>query len=141
VCDPLADPAFVDLTKRPIPVTPSLRSALDGGRTFVNPMVTQAGGDEAHPSREGRLFQIKSVIVAPLVARGTPIGILFVTRRKRATDAAFDASNVELVEALAHHAALALANARLIGALDSVERARAHERSIIDTVQAPLVLV
>lgn len=137
--DPAGDPTLARLAAVPIPITAPLRSALDHPRAYVEELASQRGIDEVHPESTGAP-RIARVLIAPLVARGAALGCIFVVQRA-GDGAPFTPDDVELVDALAHHAALALANARLLTSLEAVERARAHERSIIDTMAAPLLLL
>lgn len=139
--DPLGDATFAQFAAYPIPIGPALRDALDRQRAYVEELVTQESIDEAHNRAAP---PVTRVLVAPLVARGAALGCLFVVQRaagEAPPPEPFTTEDVELVDALARHAALALANARLLTSLDAVERARAHERSILDTVDAPLLLL
>ncbi|MBX3233987.1 MAG: PAS domain S-box protein [Labilithrix sp.] len=138
--DPRDDETFKRLGAVPIPITAKLREALDASRAYIEPIASPEGVTEAHPS-EGASIRLESVLVAPLVARGKALGFLFVVRRHGDPGAGLTDDDVEVVDALACHAALALSNARLLRELDSIERARSHERSVLDTVSAPLVLL
>lgn len=135
--DPSDNATFAKFAGAPIPLTESLKNALDHQRAYVDEVVTQKGIDEVH---SGVTQRVTRVLIAPLVARGSALGCLFVVQH--APDAApFSEEDVETVDALARHAALALANARLMSSLEAIERAREHEKSILDTIVAPLILL
>lgn len=135
---PRNDPRFRAHAERSIPMSPELAAMLDRRHAFHDVTVTQRGVDEAHPDSGARAP--KSVIIAPLVAREQKLGFLFVVQPAGDTRDISE-EDVDLVEGVARHAALAISNARLMSSLEAVERARAHERSILDTVSAPLLLL
>ncbi|RMG48416.1 MAG: GAF domain-containing protein [Acidobacteria bacterium] len=62
-----------------------------------------------------RLFSIRAVACVPLRHRGEPVGALYVD--SRTPGRRFDEEDIRFLEALAHHAALALENARAFEAL------------------------
>lgn len=136
--DPSGDPTFAKLARATIPVTEALKGALDHQRAYVEEIVTQQGIDEVHPG--GGAQRVIRVLIAPLVARGAALGCLFVVQHT-ADATPFTEEDVELVDALARHAALALANSRLMTSLEAVEHAREHEKIILDTILTPLVLL
>jgi PAS domain S-box-containing protein len=128
--DPAGSPMFARFAGSPIPVTAALKDALDHQRAYV----------EDHPLVTAGAPPVTRVLVAPLVARGAALGCLFVVQQ--APDAApFRPEDVELVDALARHAALALANARLMSSLETLEQVHQQERTILDTILAPLLLL
>jgi PAS domain S-box-containing protein len=135
--DPSGSPLFARFAGAPIPVTEALKDALDHQRAYVEEIISQKGINETH-GRAGP--PVTRVLIAPLVARGAALGCLFVVQQ--APDAApFGPDDIELVDALARHAALALANARLMSSLETLEQVHQHERTILDTMLAPLLLL
>lgn len=137
--DPKGDPTFRQLASVPIPVNAVLRGALERQHAFID-VIAQRQIDEVHPTAASTGQPVARVLVAPLVAHGTALGFLFVVERA-GDPAPLGPSDIETVDALARHAALALANARLFSSLEALERAHMHERTILDTVAAPLLLL
>lgn len=98
-------------------------------------------------------LDIQSLAIVPLRTRGETLGALFVVRRRG--DEELRAADIALVEGLATHAALAVANARLLAQLEEAsedrqrtesslaeaELRRAREKSIVDTISQPLVVL
>ena len=82
-----------------------------------------AGG----PDRVVEEVSIRSMVVAPLVSAGEVFGALGTFSRELD---AFTAPQVALVRALADHAAIAMANARLIGELDRSRAALARQADV-----------
>ncbi|MBX3216814.1 MAG: PAS domain S-box protein [Labilithrix sp.] len=146
------------IAARPIPLAraAALREALASGESAL---FDRTAGDEPdaqleEPVRSAtRALGLQSVVVAPLVAREETYGILFIV--SRGENAALLRADRELAEGLAHHAALAISNARALqrltreiearervqSSLASAELARQHEKSIVDTVPHPLVVL
>jgi hypothetical protein len=72
------------------------------------------------------IFGISSVAAAPLLARGTVIGVLSVAR-SGAEDRPYDADDLRMLQDLADRAALAIDNARLYRSLEDRVAARTAE--------------
>ncbi|HVH42628.1 MAG TPA: PAS domain-containing protein, partial [Labilithrix sp.] len=151
-------PSITTLASKPLVLEGSsvLRNALAGGKSVL--MVEIPTDELTMPFEEAdrdvaRGLDIRSVIVAPLSARGETFGALFILQRGPGT--ALDHLDLELGEALATHAALAISNARMLeqlsrevderkqmqSSLAMVELARQHEKSIVDTISQPLVVL
>lgn len=160
--DPAPEGSELHVSGRaPIPVAavPGMAAALTEGKTLLTRnvapenyrAVTAPLTEDARRALEGA--RITSSITAPMHARGECIGMLFVV--SRAKDRQLEERDREIVEAIASHAALTLANARTIAQLTSeieerrraetslaaTERARAYQRSIIDTLSHPLLVL
>jgi PAS domain S-box-containing protein len=97
----------------------------------------------AHMSSEG-IAQLRRVgttglLVLPLAARGEMLGVLWILRRGH-RHPPLDELDLEIVQDLANHAALAILNARLIQRLEHSERLRAaeeravHASSLLDAI-------
>src|SRR6185437_10643004 len=106
--DPAGDAGFAAATRVTIPLSPPLRSALDRGHAFVQPFAAPAEIEADHASPAQRVA-VESVLVAPLVARGNALGLLLIIRR-HANGPTFEPDDIDLAEALSHHAAVAIAN-------------------------------
>ncbi|MBX3264298.1 MAG: PAS domain S-box protein [Labilithrix sp.] len=147
-----------ELASRPIVLASSaaLRGALASGESLLlaETRIDERAVELEEPLRSAaRALAIKSVIVAPLVARKETYGVLFIV--SRGEDAALHHVDRELAEGLARHAALAISNARTLqrltleiearervqSSLESAELARQYEKSIVDTVYHPLVVL
>jgi PAS domain S-box-containing protein len=135
--DPQDSPVFQALGSRKIPVAGKIKEALEHQQAYVDELAPTV--QDAHPNSRTDVA-LKAILVAPLVARNEPLGFLFVIQRDDGSRA-FTTDDIDLVDGLARHAALALSNSRLVSSLAINERARAHERSILDTVLAPLMLL
>ncbi len=160
MCDPVdgKSSAMSAAAARPLAVaeSPVLQELLTTGRSFL---VAEAPTDEVtrpfEPSGRAAVaaLGIRSIIVAPLHARGRTYGALFVVRRGSSTTLARD--DLDLAEALARHAALAISNARMLqeltreveqreraqSSLEIAEVARQYEKSIVDTISHPLLVL
>lgn len=100
-----------------------------------------------------RALRIRGVALAPLRAGNETLGVMFVIQRGESEP--LEHADLELVEAIASHAAIAISKARMLSELtkqtrerkraeDSLtiaEVARAYKRSIIDTVFQPLIVL
>ncbi|MBN1287963.1 MAG: GAF domain-containing protein [Anaerolineae bacterium] len=64
-----------------------------------------------------QLHNLRSIMAAPLRARGRPIGVVYVDNRIR--EGMFDPGELALLEALAHQAGVAIDNARLFATTDA----------------------
>jgi PAS domain S-box-containing protein len=105
------DPSFTAAWKRnPIPLErePLSRAALESGRPVV---VSDALTDPRTDKAAVALFGDRSLLVAPLIARGQALGTLFVNHVRR--QYAFTPEDVEIIQAIATWAAMAIDNARL----------------------------
>ena len=101
----------------------STRKALDEGRTIVVPQMDLNELEGQVPPEHLaflRRIGLHGAIVAPMRVRGQPIGVLTVLRH-RTKEPLLDDVDAELVQDLATHAAVAIANARL------TERARDND--------------
>ncbi len=159
--DPLereGHPSLGSLAAKPFSVeeSPVLERALATGKTVLLGETT--GKDIAEPFEEPMRagmaeLDVKSIIIAPLHARGHTYGALFIIRRGSSSRLAHD--DLELAEALARHAALAISNGRLFQqltrevaereraqtSLAALEMAREFEKSIVDTIPHPLLVL
>lgn len=105
------DPTFVAAWKRnPIPLErePLSRAALESRRPVV---VYDALNDPRTDKAAVALFGDRSLLVAPLISRGQVLGTLFVNHVRRPY--AFTAEDIEIIQAIAAQAAVAIDNARL----------------------------
>ncbi len=88
----------------------------------------------AHMSSEGiaqlRRIDTTGLLVLPLATRGELLGVLWVLRRGH-RHPPLDELDLEIVQDLANHAALAILNARLIQRLEHSERLRAAEERAV----------
>jgi transcriptional regulator with GAF, ATPase, and Fis domain len=85
-----------------------VRRALESGRVV---RIASAGADQRFGSvKSVRSLKLRSVLVAPLLARGATLGAVLLEDRSRKD--AFTEAHAELVELVAAHAALALEAAR-----------------------------
>lgn len=160
MCDPTSaiSTSIAPFAAQPLEVAGSavLRDALERKRGVL---MVELPRDELtlpfEPSlREAaRNLDIRSVIVLPLAARGATLGALFVLQRGDSPPLA--QADLEVGDLIAAHAALAIANARMMteltrevterkriqDTLATVESARLHEKSIVDTISQPLVVL
>lgn len=112
-------PSIAVLARHPIRVDDRLRGALLSGKGFIDADIRSDEVVANFPAelRESVLaFPTRSVIVAPLCARGQAMGALFIVRRGDDTPP-LRPEDLELAEGLAAHAALAIANARTLDQL------------------------
>ena len=137
----------------------TLTQSLGAGKTFLVREITAehmkafAAAFSAE-ARDGLLeYRITSAIVAPVSARGDLVAALFLVRREG--ERALDQHDCDLVEALAAHAGLALSNARTLHQLTReieerrraettlavTERARAYQRSIVQSLSQPVLVL
>ena len=120
--------AFRPGLRRPPGLRTLNRVVLDGGRAF------QTDDVGAHPDWVSRGFSrrhgLRSYVGVPLLAAGEAQGVLTVLFRGRLT---LPAPDLELVEAIAAQAALALANARLLRA---AERRAAEAEAVAEVGRA-----
>ncbi len=97
------------------PVGPDTKKALAEGRALLMPAVDLDSMEGGHPPTQLAFFRrigLQGAIVAPMRVRGQPIGVLTVIRH-RTKSPPLDEIDCELVQDLATHAAVAIANARL----------------------------
>jgi len=73
--------------------------------------------------------RLRSIVCVPLVLQGRPIGVLYVDNRF--AEGAFSEGDVQVLEALADQAAIAIANARLFEEVQRKERELERSRSEI----------
>ena len=81
---------------------------------------------------------IRSILGVPLIARSGTIGVLYVANRQVN---AFADSDLELLAALAHHAALALENARLYEEAVAAARSSDVAKAVAESLYRDLLLV
>ena len=81
---------------------------------------------------------IRSILGVPLIGRSGTIGVLFVANRQVN---AFDDPDLELLAALAHHAALALENARLYEEAVAAARSSDVAKAVAEALYKDLLLV
>jgi two-component system NtrC family sensor kinase len=74
-------------------------------------------------------YVARALLSVPLISRGEPIGALAVMNRQR--EHAFTANNQAMLEALADHAAIAIANAQVHQATDKALAQRVEELSYL----------
>ena len=77
-----------------------------------------------------RAVGVHSLIVAPMRVRGAALGVIAMWRHLPGRDA-YDELDVELTQDLANHAALAIANARLVEQLRQSEQVKSAEQSAV----------
>jgi serine phosphatase RsbU (regulator of sigma subunit) len=92
--------------------------ALEEGRSIC--IKDTVGGDDAAPSMSIVQMELQSVMATPLREKGQTLGLIYVD--SKASNREFDASDLELFEALAGQAAIALQNAILFS--QAKERSR-----------------
>jgi PAS domain S-box-containing protein len=95
-----------------------------GGRAVVYPAISEehlraAAVDDEHLALFRRL-DARATVMAPLVSRGRPIGVLTLIRTGEA--AAYESDDLALVDELAGRAALAIDNGRLFDSRNRVAR-------------------
>lgn len=123
------DPTFVAAWKRnPIPLDrePLSRTALESGRPVV---VYDAISDPRTDKAAVALFGDRSLLVAPLIARGQVLGTLFVNHVRRRY--AFTPEDIEIIQAIAAQAAMAIDNARLY---EETRRTSQQLRTAIESI-------
>ncbi|MER3403792.1 MAG: hypothetical protein C4289_00270, partial [Chloroflexota bacterium] len=123
------DPTFVAAWKRnPIPLDrePLSRTALESGRPVV---VYDAISDPRTDKAAVALFGDRSLLVAPLIARGRVLGTLFVNHVRRRY--AFTPEDIEIIQAIAAQAAMAIDNARLY---EETRRTSQQLRTAIESI-------
>ncbi|MHB8589375.1 MAG: helix-turn-helix domain-containing protein [Candidatus Dormibacteraceae bacterium] len=81
---------------------------------------------------------IRSILGVPLIARSGTIGVLYVANRQVNT---FADPDLELLAALAHHAALALENARLYEEAVAAARSSEVAKAVAEALYKDLLLV
>ncbi len=81
---------------------------------------------------------IRSILGVPLIGRSGTIGVLYVANRQVNT---FSDRDLELLAALAHHAALALENARLYEEAVSAARSSEDAKAVAEGLYKDLLLV
>ncbi|WP_437922570.1 AAA family ATPase [Sorangium sp. So ce291] len=127
--DPAKEPLLEELGRRYPPGRDSSRPAArvlrDGGpllfSEFPEEVLRTYCPDDAH-ARLIRELGTHSLISVPLVARGQPIGVLSVVSSAPARS--YGEADLELVQEVAHRAAIAIDNARLYQAAQEAIRAR-----------------
>ena len=112
-------------TREPIEATAVIGQVIASGKPALVPRMVDVDA-LAHSSEERRAFAsslgITGLVVAPLVSRGKTIGIVSLTRRGGTP---FDEGDLQLLQDIAAHAALAIETSRTHRAL--VESSRAHQ--------------
>jgi DNA-binding response OmpR family regulator len=103
---------------------------MSSGETFL---ASGEGLKRLHPVQEAQ-----SVIYAPLMVQGNPLGVLWVAKTRQS----FEEHQKDLMTALADYVAIAIANARLFGAMaqrsDQLEEMyRQAQEAAPDTVTPP----
>jgi|GEM_PF-642658 len=150
-------PSLGPLAAAPYPIgqSPTLDEALATGKAIV---LGEAADELVKPFEEGAranmaALSVRCILIAPLHARGKTYGAFFIITRGASSK--LTRADVELAEAIAHHAALAISNGSLLQQLSSAvsdreraqatlaatEMARQHEKSIVDTISRPLVVL
>ena len=150
-------PSLAPLGSVPYPLgrSPTLDEALSTGKAV---MLGESADELTKPFEESARAQmaalaVRCILIAPLHARGQAYGAFFII--SRGSSSKLTRADVELAEAIAHHGALAISNGRLFQQLTSEvsereraqatlaasEMARQHERSIVDTIPHPLVVL
>ena len=136
------DPALLErfLARPPSPRTAIASAAHTAGPQRVRhvPVVTdemrEAMAHDADDLALLRAMEVRSVVLAPLVARGRTVGVLTLASH---TPGALDEEIATYVETLGGRAALALDNARLASELSSTER---QLETILATVDAGIMV-
>jgi signal transduction histidine kinase/CheY-like chemotaxis protein len=129
--DPLRAQTFQDSVHgRPVPVAGSLAGkALRTGEAILtarfDPAIHGPTGDR---DRAANRTELRSVIIAPLIAAGTTLGVLGLFRDM--TEEPYDETDLELVADLAERGAQAIYNARLMADVvrADAERTAAQDR-------------
>ena len=81
-------------------------------------------------------FALRSILAVPLTGRGKVIGVLYVDNKIR--DALFELSDLELLNAFAGQAAMAIENARLYTQTDQALAARVADLQTMQTIDRQL---
>jgi len=102
------------------------------GRVFMPRVDFEALAAHMNPEGIDQLRRIDTtgLLVLPLATRGELLGVLWVVRRGH-RHPPLDELDLEIVQDLANHAALAILNARLIQRLEHSERLRAAEERAV----------
>lgn len=135
VASALRDPALADVAlrlSRVVEGTPDEAGIGDGRLVFapeVSDAFLAAAARDAEDLEILRALELRSAIVAPLVARGNSLGTLLVGRA--GSRQPFGTQDVALTEDLARRAALAIDNARLYREANQATRARDDMLAIV----------
>ena len=121
------------------------RKDMEVSRTIINNVVEQGKGvlstdAQQDPRFAGTdsivFFALRSVMCTPLLARGEVIGVIYVDNR--AQSGIFTAGDLDLLNAFATQAAIAIENARLYTQTDQALSARVAELEIISQIDQEL---
>ena len=112
--------------------TPLSASALDRGPVFLPALDYAQLAQQMVPGAvdELKAGQTTGMLVVPLASRNEQVGALWLLRRGHARPA-LDELDLELVQDLASHIALAISNARLFKQLEHSEQLRAAEERAV----------
>jgi signal transduction histidine kinase len=117
------------------------RKDMEISRTIVRSVVEQGAGILSSDAQEDPrfagtdsivFFALRSVMCSPLRARGKVIGVVYVDNR--AQSGIFTAGDLDLLNAFANQAAIAIENARLYTQTDQALSARVAELEIISHI-------
>jgi signal transduction histidine kinase len=102
------------------------------------PVVTTNATKDPRFASQGSVvaFALRSILAVPLTGRGQVIGVLYVDNKIR--DALFELSDLELLNAFAGQAALAIENARLYTQTDQALAARVADLQTLQTIDRQL---
>lgn len=103
-----------------------------------NPVVTTNAAEDPRYARRASIVthQLRSIMAAPLRARGRIIGVIYVDNRVRT--GLFGDSDLELLEAFAGQAAVAIDNARLFEETDDKLARRVEELTTLQWIDRQL---
>jgi len=111
-----------------------VQSVIESGKGVVT---TDAQSDPRFSGQESVVFYaLRSVLCAPLRARGTIIGVIYVDNR--AQSGIFTNEDLDLINAFASQAAVAIENARLYTRTDQALSARVAELETLSQVDMEL---
>jgi PAS domain S-box-containing protein len=132
--EPDAEARFRDFVNRPYPRRDSVISSevLAHGAVFMPRLDFQALRAQMTASSVDQLeaSQTTGMLVVPLAARGELLGVVWVLRHGTQRPP-LDELDLEIVQDLANHAALAISNARLFAQLQRSEQLRAAEERAV----------
>jgi signal transduction histidine kinase len=102
------------------------------------PVVTTNATKDPRFASQGSVvaFALRSILAVPLTGRGRLIGVLYVDNKVR--DALFELGDLELLNAFAGQAALAIENARLYTQTDQALAARVTDLQTLQTIDRQL---